>query len=87
MSNENFSVYPNPLNGEELYVKFSTTHSTLYKTQLFDVLGQQVYLHNIQSNAQGIIKMNNLQINSGVYVLKLTNLSTGKSYTHKIIKD
>lgn len=87
VSNENFSVYPNPLNGEELYVRFSTTHSTLYKTQLFDVLGQQVYLHNIQSNAQGIIKMNNLQINSGVYVLKLTNLSTGKSYTHKIIKD
>ena len=61
-----FKVYPNPVNDGGFFI--STTLNRDKTVQIFDMLGKQVYLKNIEENEK--IKTSNLR--SGIYILKVS---------------
>lgn len=73
---EGFSMYPNPLNGNTLYLT-STANGTK-SVQIFDVVGKQVVNTNTTNNAVNVVNLN-----AGVYIVKVTE--EGKTATRKLI--
>ncbi|WP_394333519.1 T9SS type A sorting domain-containing protein [Mesonia phycicola] len=53
--------------------------------QLFDILGKNVFTATQDANTS-TITLENLNLNSGVYLLKLSTES-GQSYVKKIVKN
>ncbi|MFA7444818.1 MAG: T9SS type A sorting domain-containing protein [Flavobacteriaceae bacterium] len=69
------SVYPNPLSGNTLYV---TSNNSIEKSvAIFDVLGKQV------ANTTTLNGAVNLNLNAGVYIVKITE--EGKTATRKLV--
>ena len=75
----NFKFYPNPVSSNKL--QFVITQSI--SIQIFDILGKQVGSSN--HNALNSVEMNIASLNSGVYMVKVTN-AAGNSSTIKVVK-
>jgi hypothetical protein len=70
-----FSLYPNPVNGDVLYV--SSVENATYK--VYNLLGQEIAKGNIENEA---IPVSNIQ--SGTYLLEVT--SKGQTAVKRFIK-
>ncbi|SHJ21630.1 Por secretion system C-terminal sorting domain-containing protein, partial [Mesonia phycicola] len=81
----NIAVYPNPLTGNELSIQLSSAITGEVSIQLFDILGKNVFTATQDANTS-TITLENLNLNSGVYLLKLST-ENGQSYVKKIVKN
>jgi len=72
----NPTVYPNPASNNFTVNLGNDEKATI---QLFNIVGQQVYSETINGTAQ----VNVANLNSGVYMLKITQ--NGKAYTTKVV--
>jgi subtilisin-like proprotein convertase family protein len=80
---QNFSLYPNPNNGD-FNIQFNSTSSENIELSIYDVRGRQIYLNTYTNNGffNENIQLNNLQ--SGIYLVKVKD---GKNeITKKFIK-
>lgn len=74
---EGFAVYPNPVNNGEFSIR--SLNNVSKQVQIFDMLGKQVYINQIEENEN--VHVSNL--NSGIYILKV--LEEGKTATRKLV--
>ena len=81
----NIAVYPNPFTGNELSIQLSSTITGKVNVQLFDILGKNVFTES-KTAAGNNITLENLNLNSGVYLLKVST-EKGQSYVKKIVKN
>jgi subtilisin-like proprotein convertase family protein len=80
---QNFSLYPNPNNGD-FNIQFNSTSNEPIALSVFDIRGRQIYANTYSNNGffNENIQLNNLQ--SGVYLVKVKD---GKNeITKKFIK-
>lgn len=73
---EGLKMYPNPLKGNTLFL--TSTANADMSVQIFDLLGKEVLKSDVINNAVNVSKLN-----SGVYVVKITE--EGKTATRKLI--
>ncbi len=76
----NFSVYPNPVTKGHL-MHFNLPENTIYEYQIFNVFGQLV-AHGELNSAKTV---SSEKLNSGMYILKISNNSTVELINEKII--
>ena len=81
--NLNLSVYPNPVR-EFLFVK--TTEAGEYLLELFNLQGQRVIDQHSYADASVQLRIDMKETRNALYLLRITNKSTGKSSIHKIEK-
>ncbi len=82
----NFSVYPNPLeNGNSLHIKCSEHHNTPLDLIIYNNLGQIILHKTVKTDSQNEIKLNELQLTAGLYVIKLKS-ETKSSFAKLIIE-
>ncbi len=75
---ESFKVYPNPsINGD---INIVNTKATVLTLELFTVTGKSIH---VQTASSRVIKLNKLNLNSGLYVLKVK--SSNKTEYKKIL--
>jgi len=74
------SIFPNPV-VDEVIIQFEDFNSK--KISLYDLKGSVIFEKAITSSE---VKFNTKGYDSGTYILKITDLSTGASLTRKIIK-
>ncbi|ALJ05881.1 hypothetical protein APS56_12400 [Pseudalgibacter alginicilyticus] len=75
---EGLSIYPNPVQSGKQYIYITSKSNLTKKVEIYNVLGKQVY------NAELINKELNIsKLNSGVYILKVTE--NGISESRKLI--
>ena len=79
ISSEAF-VYPNPAK-DFINIEFGSTNDE-YDIELYNLLGERIYQKTALTVSYTI---NTSAIESGVYLLSVTNLLTNKSSSHKII--
>lgn len=72
----NFSIYPNPTNTG--FVNIKTTSNEAVNVAVYNILGKQVIAQEVNNNT-----LNVSNLNSGVYLLKLTQ--NGASTTKKLV--
>lgn len=84
LANNQFTLYPNPLTGSELYINSSASYQNA-EVVIYNALGQKVYNTSavFNSNNQISVKVNSLE--SGIYILKLKT-GSGVTYNAKFIK-
>lgn len=73
---EGLKMYPNPLNGSELF--FTSSSNADKSVQIFDLVGKEVLKSNVINNT-----INIPSINAGVYIVKI--IEDGKTSTRKLI--
>ena len=81
-------IYPNPVSGE-LSIQFNDGLSSAYTLEIYSIGGekiieQAIYAKNISGILHTRIRLNNLR--SGSYILKITNMKSGKITSKKFIK-
>jgi len=76
---DNLSVYPNPVEGI-LNVRSATD---IHSISITNIVGQEILNANISSNRTSVI--NTLELNSGVYIVRVVD-ANGEILTKKIIK-
>ncbi|MFT4697134.1 MAG: cytochrome c peroxidase [Flavobacteriaceae bacterium] len=74
----NVTLYPNPVI-ENLTVSISDGN---YSLNIFNLLGQKLHSETMTSN----IEINLSNLNSGIYVVSIQDVTNQKSYSEKIIK-
>ena len=77
LNNNKITVYPNPTSG---MLTIQTEKNINFNIEIFDVMGKKI----AQLQNQAIIDISN--INSGMYILKMTDLETNQVISKKIIK-
>ncbi|MFY8187728.1 MAG: T9SS type A sorting domain-containing protein [Flavobacterium sp.] len=77
-----FSVYPNPTS-DRLFINVNATFESA-NVQLFNTVGQKVFENNLLFNANNQIELNNLDLQNGLYILKLKT-NSGEVFESKII--
>lgn len=68
---EEISIYPNPLEGDQLQLIYQTQESGTVSVEIFNIAGQVITVREFQANAARNIydiELNNL--NSGIYIVK-----------------
>jgi hypothetical protein len=82
-----FKAYPNPIQrGTSLHIEWNQTETGNYFMQLISPGGQLVYSRKLWIDAEA--KFLSLEVPSvapGSYYLRMTNSSTGRSFTEKIV--
>lgn len=81
--NHDLSFYPNPVR-TFLFVK--TTEAGEYLLELFNLQGQRVINQQSYADASVQLQIDMKEIRNALYLLRITNTSTGKSSIHKIEK-
>ena len=81
-------IYPNPVSGE-LSIQFNDGKSSEYTIQIYSVSGetilkQPIYAKNISGILHSKVPLNNVR--TGSYILKITNVKSGKITSKKFIK-
>ena len=78
----NFSIYPNPNNGE-FEIQFKSVSDNIIKVEMFDIRGRSIFNRsfNATSSFNETINLGNLQ--SGIYLVKVTD--GNRRSTRKII--
>ena len=77
----NLFVYPNPAR-EALYIK--TTASGDFQFELFNLQGQKLVSKNSSANGTQIQEIDLRGFSAALYLLRISNTSTGMSSLHKI---
>ena len=77
-------MYPNPVNGDVIYISLGSLTEEKVQVTLFNTLGQQVISRDFNSNSNDTIRLGHLSsLESGLYIL---NISNGiETVTKKII--
>ena len=78
----NFSIYPNPAS-DRLFINTNAGFENA-NIQLFNTLGQKVFEKNLAFNNNNQIELNNLDLQNGLYILKLKT-NSGEVFDSKII--
>jgi len=77
-------MYPNPLQGNQLNFQLPSAEAQTWSIQITDVLGK-VVVKQQQNLEQNGLRLNNLQLASGVYVVSLKNEKGTAQYSQKLI--
>lgn len=77
LNNNEITIYPNPTSG---MLTIQTERNINFNIEIFDIMGKKI----AQLQNQAIIDISN--INSGMYILKMTDLETNQVISKKIIK-
>lgn len=81
-----FIVYPNPTNGDEIFIKYKSIVDEKSVISIYNQVGQKMFeqFYNETSNGISTIKLSiNGKIPSGIYIVKLKN--GDKSYQKTIV--
>jgi|WetSurMetagenome_2_1015567.scaffolds.fasta_scaffold93229_1 hypothetical protein len=79
--NKQIQIFPNPCR-DELNLKFNSVHNNDFNFEIINLLGKIVLSGNIQNNS---LKINTSQLDSGYYILRMTN-GNGELSTVSFIK-
>ncbi len=79
-----FSVFPNPSNGI-VGIKFVNSISGQYLIQIFNTQGQLITHKNVSISNSSHVVLNDLQLKSGMYVVKTTETRTGEAGVSQLI--
>ena len=66
-----FSVYPNPSNGE-FNVRFGNVDNGTYTVRLLNIIGQEVYNNTVDATANQVESLNFNSLDKGVYLLSIS---------------
>lgn len=78
-SSSDLAVYPNPLNGSNLNIRFSAERKTNYHVEILDIVGKTVYSENLvlgKGNHVETVEMN--EVSGNLFFVKVTEGSTTK---------
>lgn len=79
------AVYPNPAN-DQLHITVSADQNSNYKIELLNAGGQMIYTTSLKNTrAATVIYNRNESLKSGIYLVKITDLTTGKTEIRKIL--
>ncbi|WP_121667685.1 T9SS type A sorting domain-containing protein [Mesonia aquimarina] len=67
-----FTMYPNPLQGNQLNIISSIFEGNTTQVHIYNQLGQLVFNKNVQANNKRLV-LENLNLSSGLFVLQLKN--------------
>lgn len=80
---EGLSIYPNPVKGDEFFIRTGLNPGTEVDIALHDLLGRQVF-QTVQTVAENhSLSVENLHLNAGIYLVKIK--TQGKTHTEKLI--
>ncbi len=82
VENVNFSIYPNPAS-DRLFINANAVFENA-NVQLFNTVGQKVLEKNLSFNNNNQIELNNLDLQNGLYILKLKT-NSGELFESKIV--
>lgn len=77
-------IFPNPITGNELQIQTSLLLDET-DVEIYNSFGARLKSFNVDFNTSGNVSLKNLDLASGVYILKLKTKS-GKVFTKKLIK-
>jgi hypothetical protein len=78
-------VYPNPVK-DGFKVSFSSEKPSDYKLELISANGQLFYTNEMKNISSSTINYSrDSNIKAGIYLLRVTNKTTGKAEIHKLI--
>lgn len=80
MESNSFVLYPNPLNGNILHLDWYDKEAKNVEVEIYNITGQLILRRNFDS------EINVADIGNGVYLVRLTDKSTGEQMTQKLIK-
>jgi len=86
VSQENWEVYPNPIVNNEVNLMVPQTFGDNFQVEIINTLGQLVYTKSVKTNSSQAVKLTNLNFNSGVYFLQVTDSKNGKKLIKKLIQ-
>ena len=78
-----FSIYPNPNSGQFMIVNEGQAGN--YVIEVMDVTGKVVYAEQMQLNGNAQTEINTSGINTGVYLVKMTNTEDNYHRTIRMI--
>ena len=78
-----FTVYPNPNSGQFSIVNEGVSGN--YIIELIDVTGKVVYSEQVQMNSNARTEINSTDVNTGVYLVKMTNTDENYYRTLRMI--
>lgn len=82
VENISFSIYPNPTSNR-LFINANARFENA-DVQIFNTVGQKVFEKNLSFNSNNQIELNNLDLQKGLYILKLKT-SAGTEFDSKIV--
>jgi hypothetical protein len=71
---EGLSIYPNPVQNGKQFIYITSKNNLNKKVEIYNVLGKQVYSAMLSGK-----ELNISELNSGVYILKVTENETSES--------
>jgi hypothetical protein len=78
-------VYPNPAN-DQLHISVSSEQSSSYKIEMVNAGGQVIYSTSVKNTrAATVIYNRSKSLQSGIYLIRITDLTTGKTEIRKIL--
>jgi hypothetical protein len=75
-------LYPNPVTANSVVIQGLNSNAN-YRLEIFDNLGRQVYNQTINNQSQ--LTLNQLNFETGVYHVKVSNQQTSNNQTIKLI--
>jgi hypothetical protein len=79
----NFSIYPNPNSGQFMIVNEGQAGN--YVIEVMDIAGKVVYAEQMQLNGNAQTEINTSGINTGVYLVKMTNTEDNYHRTIRMV--
>jgi len=83
LSITNFTIYPNPNKGQFSIVNEGVNGN--YLIELFDVTGKVVYSEQVQLNSNARTVINSTDVNTGIYLVKMTNTDENYQRTLRMV--
>jgi hypothetical protein len=81
---KNISIYPNPF---KQTVNILVNNRDEFTVQIYDINGRLIYNINKITPINKVIRLDNLKVEQGSYLLKIIDLSNGNSAVKQLIKD
>ncbi|MGN6566639.1 MAG: T9SS type A sorting domain-containing protein [Flavipsychrobacter sp.] len=89
MGDSKITVYPNPVSGAELFVKFEQSTEPNAHIRIVDVLGKQLAERNVDLSHQNGIVVVPVEVNSlipGMYVIQVTDAAGNVMHVERFVK-
>ena len=83
LSITNFTIYPNPNNGQFSILNEGVNGN--YLIEFFDLTGKVVYSEQIQMNSNERTVINSRDVNTGIYLVKMTNTDENYQRTLRMV--
>ncbi|AXG74042.1 T9SS C-terminal target domain-containing protein [Flavobacterium arcticum] len=84
ITKNNFSLFPNPLSGSELYINAPEAYQTA-DVAIYNTIGQKVFNTSQPFNGSSQVMLQVGDLETGIYILKLKT-ETGATYSTRFIK-